>query len=502
VAADTRDSEPRAGYGLMKGYAGKLVGSLSPITAEECRQVHDAALRVLERGGMRCDDERAARMFDRAGCTLESGGALVKIPERVVMDALARCPGSFTLHGRNDPALDCSIGTGEVHFCTVTGRYIEDLHTGERRQTTRRDAIEGTLMADALDNVHGLYKPVMWLYDEPKICNAQILVGEWMKNTNKTATWVYNTGAEHEIPDLVKIWQIAAGGEQALRERPHLIGHVVANPPRVIDVNYTSWLIGFCDAGIPLSIESSLMGGATGPATLAGMLVQATAETYALAVQAQSYKPGHPLAFCSFSPAMDMRTGLWSCGNPEYGTVGAGISAMARHHGIPCVGFGMSDACEMDQQSAFEKALKMYTYALSGISYIWELGGTAGFNLVSWPEMVLENEVAGFIGQYLKGIVVDEERLSVDEILKVGPLPGSYLKERHTREWYRKEFFFPEFSNRDFFESWQRGHTALQEKTRRRAAEILDTHVSPVAPEIRAEIDDYLAFVVRRDVAA
>jgi trimethylamine--corrinoid protein Co-methyltransferase len=340
----------------------------------------------------------------------------------------------------------------------------------------------------------------MWLYDEPKICNAQILVAEWMKNSNKTATWVYNTGAEDEIPDLVKIWQIAAGGEEALRRKPHVLGHVCVNPPRVIDIDYTNWLIGFCDAGIPLSIESALMGGATGPATLAGMLVQAIAETLALVVQAQSYKPRHPLAFCSFSPAMDMRTGLWSCGNPEFGTVGAGISAMAKYYGLPCAGFGMSDSCEMDQQTAFEKALKMYTYALSGISYIWDVGGTAGFNFVSWPEMVLENEIAGFIGQYLKGIVVDDERLAVDEILKVGPLPGSYMTEKHTRNWYREEFFIPQLSNRDFFESWERGHTELKEKAKQKAAEILEIAESPVAPEIGVEIDDYLDFVVRRDV--
>lgn len=483
----------------MKGFEGKLVGALRAITAEECARVQAAAIRVLEEGGMRCDDERAARMFEAAGCRLEEDRRLVKIPERVVLEALERCPSSFTLHGRNDPSLDCSIGTGEVHFATATGRYVEDLRTGERRQATRRDAIEGTLLAEALEHVHGLYKPVMWLYDEPKVCNAQILVAEWMKNSNKTATWVYNTGAEHEIPDLIRLWQIAAGGEQALRERPHLIGHVVANPPRVIDVHYTSWLIAFCDAGIPLSIESSLMGGATGPATLAGMLVQALAEVYALAVQAQSYRPGHPLAFCSFSPAMDMRTGLWACGGPEYGLFGSGLAALAAHHGVPCVGFGMSDAATMDQQSAYEKALKMYTYALAGVSYAWDLGGTAGFNLVSWPEMVIENEIAGYIGHYLRGIVIDEERLAVDEILKVGPLPGSYLKERHTREWYRREFFLPALGNRDFFESWERNPVELKEKAREKAARILAEAQSPVAPEIRAEIDDYLDYVVRRD---
>jgi len=484
----------------MKGYDGKLVGSLNVISEKECELIHDAAVRVLEEGGMRCEDERATRMFDKAGCALEEGGKLIKFPERVIMDALAQCPDSFVLHGRNDPSLDCAIGTGEVHFATMSGRYIEDFRTGERRQTRRQDAIEGTLIGDALENAHGHYKPVNWLYDEPKICNAQILVAEWMKNTNKTAAWTYNSGAENEIPDLVKIWQIAAGGEDALRERPHLVGHVVTNSPRYIETNYTSWLIGFSDAGIPLTFDTAVLGGATAPATLAGMLVQNMAELLALVVQSQSYKPGHPVSFSCFNAAMNMKTGLWQTGNPEFGLMGAAMAAMGRHYGLPSMGYGMTDSCETDQQTAYEKALKMYTYALSGVSYAWDIGGMAGFNFVTWPEMVLENEIVSFIGYYLNGVVVDEERMAVDEILDVGPLPGGFLGRKHTREWYRKEFFFPELSNREYFETWERGHTDLQEKARQKAAEILETHQSPVAPEIRAEIDDYLAFVLRRDV--
>lgn len=484
----------------MQGFKGKLVGSLFSVTAEECKRIHEAAITVLEKGGMRCDDPRAAEMFRKAGCTVEDDGKLVKIPEKVVMEAFQKCPSQFTIFGRDDDGNnDIQIGNDEVHFATVTGRYLRDIRTGERRQATRADAVDGTIMADALDNVHSLYKAVMWLYDEPKICNSQILVGEMMKYTEKSMTWVYNTGAEHEIPDLIKIWQIAAGGEEALKKKPHVLGHVIANPPRVIDINYTSWIIGFCDAGLPVTVYSALMGGATGPATLAGMLVQAIAETLALVVQVQSYKPGHPLCFCSFNPAMDMRTGLWQFGNPEYGIVGSGIAAMAKHYGIPCVAFTINDACEADEQAAYESALKNYTYAQSGISLIWDIGGMAGFNYVDWAHMCIDNEVMSFIGHYLKGIVVDEERLAVDEILKVGPLPGSYLREKHTRQWYRKEFYIPELSNRDFFESWERGHEELYDKAKKKALEILDNHVHPVTPEKQKEIDDYLGFIKNRD---
>jgi trimethylamine--corrinoid protein Co-methyltransferase len=222
----------------MKGFTGKKVGSSFAITREECETIHKAAIEVLEKGGLRCDDPRATQMFAQAGCTLENDGKLVKIPEAVVMEALKKCPSQFTIYGRDD-ANDVAIGAGEVHFATVTGRYIRDIRTGERRKVTRQDAIDGTRMADALPNVHGLYKAVMWLYDEPEIINSQILVGEMMKNTTKGMTWVYNTGAPNEVPDLVKIWQIAAGGAEALRKKPHVLGHVIVNPPRVIDVNYT-----------------------------------------------------------------------------------------------------------------------------------------------------------------------------------------------------------------------------------------------------------------------
>jgi trimethylamine:corrinoid methyltransferase-like protein len=483
----------------VEGFTGKRVGTSYAITEEECRLIHGAVVRVLEQGGMRCDDPRAAKLFAQVGCTLEDDGRLVKIPEHAIDAAFRTCPGDFTIYGR-EAKNDVAIGKGEVHFATMTGRYIRDLHTGERRKATRRDAVDGARMADALENVHGLYKSVMWLYDEPKIINSQILVGEMMKNTTKGMTWVYNTGAPNEIPDLVRLWQIAAGGEEELRRKPHVLGHVIVNPPRVVDVNYTDWMIGFCDAGIPITVYSATMAGATGPATLAGMMVQVIAESVALVVLAQAYKPGHPLCFCSFNPSMDMRTGLWSFGNPEYSTLGTGIARMAKHYGIPCVAFGNTDSCDTDQQTAYEKALVLYNYALAGVSLTWTMGGTAGFNFVSWDQLVVDDEVASFIGHYLKGIRVDAERLSEDLILEVGPLPGSYMNEEHTRKWYREEFLMPRLSNRQFFETWERGHTELLEKAKEKARSILETHESPVPQAVQDEVDDYLAYIRRRDV--
>jgi len=113
-----------------------------------------------------------------------------------------------------------------------------------------------------------------------------------------------------------------------LKKKPHLLGHVIINPPRVVDVNYTDGMIRFVDAGIPITDYSVTIAGATGPATLAGRTAQIIAKNLVLVVLTQAYNPGHPPCFCSFNTSMDMPIGLWSFGNPDYATIGTGIAAI------------------------------------------------------------------------------------------------------------------------------------------------------------------------------
>ena len=55
-------------------------------------------------------------------------------------------------------------------------------------------------------------------------------------------------------------------------------------------------------------------------------------------------------------------------------------------------------------------------------------------------------------------------------------------------------------SNRDFFESWERGHTELLEKGKQQALKILDSQQSPVPVEVQKQVDEYLDHVKKRDV--
>ena len=84
----------------MEGFTGKRVGTAFAITEEDCTQIHKAVVRVLEQGGMRCDDARAAKLYEKVGCTVEDDGRLVKIPEAVIQKAFSTCPSDFTIYGR------------------------------------------------------------------------------------------------------------------------------------------------------------------------------------------------------------------------------------------------------------------------------------------------------------------------------------------------------------------------------------------------------------------
>ncbi len=110
----------------MRGFTGKRVGTSFPISDEECKQIHASAVRVLEKGGMRCDDVRASKLSEKAGCKLENNGKLVKIPEKVINQALDKCPDQFIIYGR-EPKNDVVIGNGEIHFATLDKPFSKEL---------------------------------------------------------------------------------------------------------------------------------------------------------------------------------------------------------------------------------------------------------------------------------------------------------------------------------------------------------------------------------------
>ncbi len=122
---------------------------LSPQQAEH---VHELTLQLLEMAGCSVQCQEALEILARAGCDVREP-ARVKIPRRLVDEALAAAPKQIQVYNRRgDLAMTlaqdrCYYGTGSDYPHTI------DLYSGLRRQSTKADIANLARFCDALPNI-------------------------------------------------------------------------------------------------------------------------------------------------------------------------------------------------------------------------------------------------------------------------------------------------------------------------------------------------------------
>lgn len=167
--------------------------------------------------------------------------------------------------------------------------------------------------------------------------------------------------------EAIDMLEIIAGGEKNWRERPFVscsCCHVV--PPLRFGEDASKVLETCVHRGMPILLLSALQAGATGPAALAGSVVQAVAEVLAGLVYVNLLSPGHPAIFGTWPFVSDLRTGSMTGGSGEQAVLMAACGQMGRFYDLPSgIAAGMADAKVPDAQSGYEKA---YTDLLAGHS--------------------------------------------------------------------------------------------------------------------------------------
>jgi trimethylamine--corrinoid protein Co-methyltransferase len=117
----------------------------------------------------------------------------------------------------------------------------------------------------------------------------------------------------------------------------------------------------------------------------------------------------------------------------------------------------------------------------------------------SFEQLVIDDEIAGYVRRMLQGFEVTEETIAFDVIKEVGP-GGNFLTHPHTAESYRQEFWISDLMERMPWEMWSQAELkGLEARARERAREIMAEHrPRPLTPEQEGAIDEIVAFA-RRD---
>ena len=181
--------------------------------------------------------------------------------------------------------------------------------------------------------------------------------------------------------------------------------------------------------------------------------------------------------------------------------INAATAQLGEYCGLPTRGVGMTtDSKVEDMQAGYEAALTLLMAALSGVNYIMYAGSLESTLAISFEKYVIDDEVLGMVTRALKGIDVDEERLALDVIDRVGP-GGHFLCEEHTRRLLRIEHFIPWLSDRSRREVWEKeGGKDIRERARKRVIEILEGYEpEPLDEDVERSLQGIIEEVKRRE---
>ncbi len=452
------------------------------MTDQQVREIHFAALDVLQRVGCFFEHEEALKIFEEAGARVDQGKKIVRFPHGLVEQGIRQTPDRIYLPARN-PKHDIYAEEDRVYFGpgTLSVKVI-DLETRQCRLGTMRDAQDFPRLIDALEYLH-FYKGMIHPSDvNQKLADLYMAYGAFCMTEKQISNTPYST---ETALDMIRMGEILAGGMDEFRLKPYIILNMLAVSPLQWGYTNVNTIIELARLRVPMIIGSEPQNGTTGPATLAGALVLNTAETLAGITLAQLISPGVPVMWGNIGSLSDMKTGLFAAGAVELGMMNVAASQIAKFYRLPIYATGgMSDSKTSDCQAGYEKALQALMIALGGGNYIHDAAGLLESCLTSsYEQYVIDNEILGMVTRVLSGIEVSKETLAVDVIEKVGPR-GNFLGEMHTLQSIPREHFIPEISNRQIREDWERdGSKTTMEVAREKAREILRTHHPTPLPE-------------------
>jgi trimethylamine--corrinoid protein Co-methyltransferase len=443
-----------------------------------------AALEILESTGVAVRSEKVQKLLRAAGCDVDKKSAIVRFPSTLVEELAKKNDRAVTFYGRTRKH-DARLDFEHVHICSDgNGTEAMDFDTRQRRTSTKSDVAKSAFVADALKG-HGINWPNVTSQDVPQGTRHIHDLQATLENTEKHITLATDT-TTWEVEDVIELASAAAGGSEELRKRPFISSIHTSSSPLVIEGEGLEAGLVAADAGIPICFYVMPGPGSTGPATLAGSVAVAVAESLAGNTIFQLHRPGTAFVFsCGMAP-LDMKTSTRAGGAPEHGLTSAAFAQMAHCYGFPAlVGGFVTTAKYPDEQAAYEKFSSAVTPILAGADMIAGIGLLEDCRTVWLEQLVIDSEMAQIIGRMAQGIEVNEDTLALSVIQKVG-VGKDFLGQRHTMEHFKTEHFIPVVSDRSSYDGWMaKGSKSILDRAAEEVRRIFKEHaVEPVRSEV------------------
>lgn len=446
--------------------------------------VHEKSVEILQEVGFCVPDGTVLASLESAGFPVDFDSQMVRITPELLAAALESLPKDVRLYTREGGSLprfgveSCFMGAG-------TPVNVFDLESGEHRSATRVDVRQLVTIQDALPEVD-IVRPTVTATDQGELADL-VEIAELLRNTSKPI--VHRTLASERVDAAAEMLFAVSGGKEAFHATPNFATLYCPISPGYFTPENVHCMLKWAEHGVPITLLSMAMGGASAPVTLLGELIVINADILAWIVVLQILYPGTPLLYGSVSAVLDMKTGLLPLGAPERGMINSGAAIMGDYYGIPSMCGGLSsDAKELDAQAGFEKVNTAIPLLQHNASIIYGVGATDAGSTISYTQMVFDNEIIAGVRRMWCGITLHDPTEEVELIKSLTPR-GNFLSAKHTRRHFRRHWY-PEIISRDTYDTWKEKGESIEEICQRKAQEIVKHHrPTPLEAGVQAELE-------------
>ncbi len=466
---------------------------LEVLSAEQLERILNAAFQVLEEAGLEIRSPAARAVYAAAGAPVDESTQMVRLGRDLIEAQLSCAPERFVLRARN-AARDLHVGDSVVNFGPVNGApNIRDEEGGRRYGDL--EAFRNILkLTHALGVLHWQGGIVVEPVDVPVAVRHLATYQAHIECAD--IVWAARGIGGIQAEDAIAMSALEHGCTvEDLALRPTLMTVTNVNSPRRVDEEILDNIMVMARHGQCVVITPFTLMGAMAPVTLAGALVQQTAEALAVVALCQLIRPGTPCVMGGFTSNVDMRTGSPAFGTPEYVHAVIAGAQIGRRLKLPVRTSAVNASPMVDAQSTYETAFSLQAAILSHSHLInhaagWLEGGLSA----SLEKIIVDAELLRNWAEILKKVSFSDDDLAVEAIKGIAA-GGHFFGASHTLARYESAFYRPLLSDWSNFENWRDAgaRNATARATGIWKKMLAEYTPPPLDAAVREAISDYVA---------
>ncbi|NNE81101.1 MAG: trimethylamine methyltransferase family protein [Silicimonas sp.] len=486
----------RSGSGIIQLARRQVINPYQPIelaNPDQIQKLHDTSMRILSELGIRVMSDRVMDIFEAAGASVDRGTSIIRLDESIVMEAVTKAPGKFTLTGRN-PNKRLTIGGSNICFGLVAGPPNVHDRVNGRRDGNLADYENFIRLAHHFNAIDIIGNQVVSPMELP--ANNRHL-DTYFANLTLSDLSFHCTGiGRGRALDGIRMMAISRGiTVEAMRSDPGVITIISVNSPRLFDDAMAEGLITMAEHGQPVTVTPFTLMGAMTPVTLAAALAQQNAEALFGLALTQLVNPGAPVMYGAFTSNVDMRSGAPAFGTPENTKANMIAGQLARRYGLPYRTSNANASNAVDLQAAYETGMSTWGAVLGGGNMIYHAAGwLEGGLTASYEKFILDVEIIQNMTEFLRPVSFTEDELGFEAIKSV-QTGGHFFGAQHTMDRYETAFYRPMLSDWTNYENWEAAgaQEAIERATLLWQRALEEYQEPPLDDSAREELDAYVA---------